>query len=65
MEVPYECRSCKAINYFEPDADLQLLVENKKPNKTFQIKSKEEIKAQSKTYRLICSQCGATNMVEF
>ena len=63
--VSYECRNCKATNYFNPDPEVQLLMERKEPEKTFEIKSDELKRKSPKTYTLVCSQCHTVNNVTY
>lgn len=62
----YECRNCKAVNEFDPDPDVQLLIEHKVPDRTYEIKSKGDVKSRSpKVYTLRCPNCGTMNSVPY
>jgi len=61
-KATYVCRNCKAINEFDPDPQAQLLIEDKRPPRTFEIKSQGQ---SSKVYTLVCPQCGTTNSVTY
>ncbi|MFL5592149.1 MAG: hypothetical protein ACJ8DI_31480 [Ktedonobacteraceae bacterium] len=43
--VTYECYKCKAINYFDPDPNVQLLVERKGLDRTIKADPKEPLKS--------------------
>jgi hypothetical protein len=62
----YECRNCKTVNEFDPDPNVQLLIENKEPDRTYEIKSRRDVKSRSpKVYTLRCSNCGTMNSVTY
>ena len=45
-KATYICRGCNAVNTFNTDPQRTLLIEDKKPDKTYAIKTLEESKAR-------------------
>ncbi len=62
----FECRNCKTVIEFDPDPNVQLIIENKEPDRTYEIKSRGDVKSRSpKVYTLRCPNCGTMNSVTY